>query len=263
MANDNSGWGNAAGAAITTVGNYAVATASNRRQFKYQKEALKIQDQYNRDLWDYQNAYNTPQAQMDRLRAAGLNPRLMYGSGGAATGNAGPIQSAEVPTQQAATAVLPDFMGKYLSARQADAQYQATTQNIESMKKRAALNEVQTSLENLKLMREQMRSKNYRDLAQAELDTQKFVALRSGELFSNEKTKGNLMDQLGQMREKQMTSIDLDNAFKQNRNALAKLGIYSSDNALLRILIQASNRMGINLDELVAKGAKELMYLLK
>lgn len=31
--------------------------------------------------WNMQNAYNSPAAQMGRLRAAGLNPNLVYGSG--------------------------------------------------------------------------------------------------------------------------------------------------------------------------------------
>lgn len=262
MATDNSG--NAIIAAgVQTLGNAAVQAASNRRQYKNQIKAMQQQQTLNKELWDYQNAYNTPQAQMERLQAAGLNPRLIYGGGSANTGNSGPIQAPEVPYQQTVQPEIPDIMQRYLQTRQADAQYAATTQNIESAKKRAALTEAQTGLENLKLMRESMRAKNYKDLAQAELDTQKFVALRSGELFTNEKTKGNLMDQLGEMRNNQITSIQLDNAFKQNRNELAKLGIYSTDHPALRILIQASQRMGIDLGKLMAQGAEKLMYLLK
>lgn len=37
-------------------------------------------------LWQQQNAYNTPAAQMERLKAAGLNPMLVYGNG-SVTGN--------------------------------------------------------------------------------------------------------------------------------------------------------------------------------
>lgn len=43
-------------------------------QFAYEK---------NREQWEAENAYNTPTAQMQRLRAAGLNPNLVYGSGAA------------------------------------------------------------------------------------------------------------------------------------------------------------------------------------
>ena len=38
------------------------------------------------EMWHRQNAYNTPEAQMARFKAAGLNPHLIYGQGSA--GNA-------------------------------------------------------------------------------------------------------------------------------------------------------------------------------
>lgn len=60
----------------------------NRRDYNYQwQHALKA--------WDMQNAYNEPIAQMARLKAAGLNPMLVYGSGNV-TGNAS--TSIDVPS---------------------------------------------------------------------------------------------------------------------------------------------------------------------
>lgn len=40
----------------------------------------KRQFEFATNLLDYENAYNTPEAQMQRLSAAGLNPNLVYGS---------------------------------------------------------------------------------------------------------------------------------------------------------------------------------------
>lgn len=40
----------------------------------------------NLSMWNLQNSYNDPSAQMERLQAAGLNPNLVYG-GGNVTGN--------------------------------------------------------------------------------------------------------------------------------------------------------------------------------
>ena len=261
MANDNTGSAVAAGA-VSTKGQYAVDVARNKRQWKYQQKAMELQQQYNREMWDYQNAYNTPQAQMERLQAAGLNPRLIYGSGASGSNTAGAIESAQVPVREIPGLSLPDFMSKYLNVRMADQQYKATVQNMEMMQKRGALMEIQTGLENLKLFRENLRSKNYKDLAQAEVDSQRFLALRAQELFQNERTKGNVMDQLQEMRKKQMTGIELDNTFKTHRNELAKLGIYTHDHPAFRVLIQASQRMGIDLGELLAEGADKLKYLL-
>lgn len=42
------------------------------------------------DMWNKQNKYNTPKAQMDRLEAAGLNKNLMYGSGNVGNADPGP-----------------------------------------------------------------------------------------------------------------------------------------------------------------------------
>lgn len=42
---------------------------------------MQLQYQQNLDLWNKQNEYNAPTAQMQRLQAAGLNPNLVYGNG--------------------------------------------------------------------------------------------------------------------------------------------------------------------------------------
>lgn len=73
--------------------------------YKGQKEANKTNielaqqgRQHDIDMWERQNAYNTPEMQMQRLREAGLNPNLMYGSGQASTGNADAPKPAHVAT---------------------------------------------------------------------------------------------------------------------------------------------------------------------
>jgi hypothetical protein len=48
-------------------------------------------------MFDYQNQYNTPARQMERLKEAGLNPALMYGQG--TTGNAQGFPQ-QAPAQQ-------------------------------------------------------------------------------------------------------------------------------------------------------------------
>lgn len=66
------------GAAASTLGGF-FGNRSRKREAEKQR-------QFSESMWNKQNAYNTPKMQMDRLKAAGLNPALMYGQGN--TGNA-------------------------------------------------------------------------------------------------------------------------------------------------------------------------------
>lgn len=66
----------AIGAGIGMLG----SAISQRQNYKYTKKLMELQYQQNLDLWNKQNEYNTPTAQMQRLQAAGLNPNLVYGS---------------------------------------------------------------------------------------------------------------------------------------------------------------------------------------
>lgn len=53
-------------------------------------ELAQYQFEKNKEMWDLQNKYNSPEQQMERLRSAGLNPNLVYGNGavGNTTGSA-------------------------------------------------------------------------------------------------------------------------------------------------------------------------------
>lgn len=67
-----------------------------KRQFGYQMEMAKWQNDINRENWRLQNEYNSPAAQMARLQEAGLNPNLIY-NGGSATTAAGSMAPAANP----------------------------------------------------------------------------------------------------------------------------------------------------------------------
>lgn len=50
-------------------------------QLAWNRKQWEDTNAYNLKLWEMQNEYNTPYNQMQRLKAAGLNPNLVYGSG--------------------------------------------------------------------------------------------------------------------------------------------------------------------------------------
>lgn len=63
-------------------------TEMMRRQASLQQDMMKYQNDLNISNWNLQNAYNTPAAQMQRYKDAGLNTNLIYGGSGAVAGNA-------------------------------------------------------------------------------------------------------------------------------------------------------------------------------
>ena len=79
------------GALIGGASNILGGIFGNKARRKAQNKAF---DQ-TKQMFDYQNAYNTPANQVKRLKDAGLNPALMYGQG--TTGN-----SIDYPKMQAA-----------------------------------------------------------------------------------------------------------------------------------------------------------------
>lgn len=62
------------GGAIQTLWNSTVGQSQSKDLMRYQAEL-------NQQVIDQQNRYNSPIAQMERLREAGLNPNLVYGNG--------------------------------------------------------------------------------------------------------------------------------------------------------------------------------------
>lgn len=59
----------------------AAQAAENQKTREYNLNLAKMQNQWNFEQWNRENAYNAPKAQMQRLADAGLNPDLFYQNG--------------------------------------------------------------------------------------------------------------------------------------------------------------------------------------
>lgn len=82
----------AGGSLVGSIANGLFGGAQVRRQLEANKELAKYQFDLNREQWQAENEYNSPKAQMQRLKEAGLNPNLVYGNGSVSgnTTTAGP-----------------------------------------------------------------------------------------------------------------------------------------------------------------------------
>jgi hypothetical protein len=73
-----------------------IARENTEKTIAYQRQAADLAYSRNLEQWNRANAYDSPKEQMARLKAAGLNPMLVYGSGNAA-GGSNPSPQMSVP----------------------------------------------------------------------------------------------------------------------------------------------------------------------
>lgn len=130
------------------------ANIQNMQLAKYQNnwQTAENEKAYARsvEMWNMQNQYNSPTAQMSRLRQAGLNPNLVYGSGvtGNSAGSAPQYQPAKIQR-----ATMEPYRGWNLGLSDAVSAFMAMRQNkaqVENMEAQNKLIKEQTRTEGIR-----------------------------------------------------------------------------------------------------------------
>lgn len=125
---------------VPAVGNTLASLVSDIIYSDSTKKREKRAREWNRKQWDDQNKYNHPLEQMRRLKEAGLNPNLIYGSSpGQATGNAGQTHKGQAPEYR-----LNNPIGQGINTFFDTKVKQATSNNLDSL---STLNDVRTATE--------------------------------------------------------------------------------------------------------------------
>lgn len=75
---------------ISSIINASAAANQAAEQRAWEEEKMALENQYQLDMWNKQNEYNSPQAQMQRFQDAGLSPQLIYGQGSPGNATAAP-----------------------------------------------------------------------------------------------------------------------------------------------------------------------------
>lgn len=98
----------------------------NQRNREYNLNLARMQNQWNIDQWNRENAYNDPSMVMARLKAAGLNPDLVYQNGAAQTPSAvSPAMTSGAPSSpvdMSGLLQMPNYGNVFRSAMEAAAQ---------------------------------------------------------------------------------------------------------------------------------------------
>lgn len=170
---DMFGIGTAVGSIVGSVVGAESSKNAQRRQYEMDQNLMNQQFNQNVDMWNMQNAYNSPSAQMERMRKAGLNPAMMYGGkSGGQSGNAGAI--APVTPQrtqarnhgQAAMQGMMQFQDIKLKQAQTDNVNAQTEKNQEQSQLIAQqkLTEIQeTNIRTYKSEMDKIKSENYKE----------------------------------------------------------------------------------------------------
>lgn len=117
------GWMAAAvGGAANLIGNLG----SGYWQYNRQRRLNQQQYAHDIDMWNRQNAYNTPLAQMKRYEEAGLNKNLIYGQG--SSGNA--TSMPQYPRQEAPRMDLGSLGSQILQMKYMQSQTDLTNQKV-------------------------------------------------------------------------------------------------------------------------------------
>lgn len=119
----------------------------------YETQMWERQQAENQRIWEQQNEYNSPLNQMNRLKSAGLNPNLVYGSG-----NVTATSSSQQQTPSQPRAIIPrvenelsnittnlNVLGMYQNLQQSQANIARTKAETDLINQRK-LNELENNL---------------------------------------------------------------------------------------------------------------------
>lgn len=241
-----------------------VAKRNTDKTNQANRDLSELGYQHDVDMWNRQNEYNSPAAQMARLKAAGLNPNLIYGSGaGGAAGNSSQLPHYSVPQAQynyRPMVDLPQLLGAYqeFSMRQAQidnvkAQTENTRSRTLSEGSRNFLLGVQGKMGEQSLSQKGTLFPYQTEIAKQVAEKSKAGALNEWKRFAllNQDEQLKALQQMYLKNQVGMQDIEKDRRtaellWAQNRNELMKMGVTTGDNYLLRILARMLNESGLD-----------------
>lgn len=249
-----------AGASLLgTVGNAVSQGFTNRAERKFAEEQADKQRAWALEDWNRNNEYNSPSSQMARLKAAGLNPNLVYGNG--ATTTAAPVRSSETAkwsphAPQVDASNIGQNIALYYDVRNKAAQTDNIKAQTDVIKWEARLKEAQYyNTWQGTHEREQntdLKSKindAWNDTFNIGMEGKRASINKLLQDISYSKDKNSRENQMNQSNlEKNQAIIEnlrKDGKLKALELQLGEMGVNKNDPAYMRILIQAAHAAGI------------------
>lgn len=175
--------------------NRKLARQLQQQQLDWQQAENERAFQRNVDMWNMQNAYNSPSAQMKRLIEAGLNPNLAYGSLGDANATSAPAyNAASVPSVSDAA-----FANPYDSLSTAG----ASLTQASAVMSQAALNKANEKKVTQEAVREVIRNNMLPRTLEMELNNLTQVFENNKEILNEIKERANMLGKQSKLFEAQ------------------------------------------------------------
>lgn len=258
----------------SSISNYKSVQATNKAQM----DLAKYQADRNLELWNLNNEYNTPQAQMERYKAAGLNPNLIYGEGSGASGNssspasgfsAPSLQSPKVDTSFVPTAAQQIMNGLNIASavRKADSETAMNYQNLANLQQDEAIKRIKVLREEVSLANDKTQKEFLAERLRAEIsnldsrtmqsNAQSFLTdenrriLEAQRPFLIEESRERLRNIISQTNINHLRAIglDIDNRYKEDM-FIAKIANLLADSEL-KGSYASLNQYGIELKKIL------------
>lgn len=231
-----------AAAGIAAAAQAGSSLIANRGGKKSQERA----NQFNVEQWNRQNEYNDPQAQMSRLKAAGLNPNLIYGtSPTSAVGNAGSVAPAKAAPYNFDNPLRE--INTFANLKQTEAQTDNLKNQNTVLTQEAILKAAQTA--NLGVntakskfdlgLAEELKNTS---IQAAQANVKKMETDTFGTVLDNQVKSQTVKDQVMRIKygveqaKSALKGQELQNQLNEFELELNKLGINKNDNLFMRIL---------------------------
>lgn len=276
----------AVGGSLANTASQIITNKANRRaaELAYNRQRADALSDYDR-----QNAYNDPKQQMERYRKAGLNPNLMYGSGGSSS-TAAQVQQSQmkVPEFQAPQTDIGGVLAQFLNMERTRVQTDFLEKQIQLAESSKRLNygkldqtSAQTNFTEFQTQRGQsllkgdLQAQEYSN-KKAELDItrmatnneiqaatkaatiqeaiEKVVGMRLQQKLQESSNQKNLaqrqqIEEQIRLVKKQINSVQAQTEMQQLENQLMREGATKGDPAWIRGIIQQANKYSL-LDKL-------------
>jgi len=234
-----------------------------KRTIKANRELAEYSYGQDREMWAENNAYNSPEQQMERLKKAGLNPNMVYGSGTVAGNSSTATPKYNAPTEDYTRiqpmvnpmAMLQAYQDMELKKAQTD-NVKAQTNNLDTRTGIEAGIKEATRWMDYDQKKHNLMMAEHVDPMKASITYNQTQAAQ----FLTEEARQKLANliQQGKNMKAGEANIEADTLFKKYRNEWMKMGFTTSDNVGFRLLAKAFNEiLGIDsVGELSKYGGK-------